>query len=317
MGTGRSFAKNDFFFLSSGDVGDRCNNGETGVLDWLGRKFAAEVEIGIGIGVGVVPEPPFSVVRGELGGGLVSLDIDKEVPLSLLFVWLFMWMLKGDRCRDWTCASSVRYGLGSSACGVRSNGNEDPPLSLLVPLRLNGGLCCSRACPSSAIKDFGKDRRPGVFRVRSQKCSGSSSVALPELLFPERFRHLKCFMALVGVSMTSRSAQYPAGNQTHSWPSLAGRGGSRLLLGVAGALLFTLRRAARLALTTEATDDDGNLLVEPSIPEMLRARYRLAVLLGRGTSVEGLTSSGLSSMANTCEALNVLYMKLILEFCHS
>lgn len=85
-------------------------------------------------------------------------------------------------------------------------------------------------------------------------------------------------MTFPGLSATSRSAQYPAGNQTHSQPSLAGRGGSIYVFGVTGALLYDSFTICRPAGCIVGTDDDGSLLVGPSIPEMLGGRYRLVVL---------------------------------------
>lgn len=88
LGSGSSLAMNDFFGLSSGDVGARCRNDERDVPDWLIGIFTE-----VGTGVGVVSVSPFSIVRAGLCSGLVGLD--KEVPLSLLFVWLFMGLFMG------------------------------------------------------------------------------------------------------------------------------------------------------------------------------------------------------------------------------
>jgi hypothetical protein len=75
------------------------------------------------------PSSAFENWRGE--GEIVVRILYKELPLMLLF--LAVASMDGH-WSDCTCASSLRYGLGSGTFGMRFDGKNDP-LSLLVVVR--------------------------------------------------------------------------------------------------------------------------------------------------------------------------------------
>lgn len=104
---------------------------------------------------------------------------------------------------------------------------------------------------------------------------GASMSWLPLPVFLDRLLHFQTLISGVlllvaanSIGRNSRSAQYPSGYQTYSYPSLGGRGGSRP---------YTPRGELPLGFRNSAPLVDGTLLNDPSntVPPMLGSELLL------------------------------------------
>lgn len=156
--------------------------------------------------------------------------------------------------------------------------SRDFVLSSLVPLRCRLGRCKDMTWVASDKNGLGNGAFGLIWCMMLLASVSRLELPLPGHHFPDR-----CAVATaVEISASSRSAQYPWGNHTHSKPSLAGLGGSRPYEDIGGLLDVAVEvrsRMLRLATTPEVwarggETAEGKRLVGPSMAETLREMRR-------------------------------------------